>query len=169
MNYTGTESEWGIPLRLDYLILKALSTTQPKRDWAGITIEYFTSMKNMVLLLLALGLHSSIQAQKIRFKLTYTGTDAYVGTMDPKWFDVVSLQLMTNNPEDLEDAAGSMQGGRFGTMDFSIEENRLPTEDKLMMRTNNGWYPIEKLRQKGDKLRLTFDWAYRPEVRPIDL
>ena len=62
-----------------------------------------------------------------------------------------------------------MKGERFGKMDFRIEHNKTGSPEKFMLRTHNGWYPIIKIQQKKGKLKLKFDWVFRPSPALIDL
>lgn len=107
-------------------------------------------------------------AQKIKFKLDRTD-NAYVGIMSPKWYDKVQITPLESDNIQLEGAMGIMEGERFGIMEFSVEKNKTGTSDKLMLKTNNGWYPIESLDFTQEKLKLSFDWGFQPDPRPIDL
>ena len=105
-------------------------------------------------------------AQKIKLKLELQDT-IYKGSMNPKWYEQV--QVKTIQPHQLRGAKGKMQGTRFPTLKFIIEKNKTGTKDSLMIKTNNGWYPIEQLKWTKDQLKLTFDWGFQAPITAIDL
>ena len=107
-----------------------------------------------------------VMAQKLSFKLSYQG-ESYVGKMSPKWYNKVTLT--PSEKGNLENAEGKMEGDRFPTMGFVITKNNLGTDEEWMVRTNNGWYPLSKVKIDGGDLSFKFDWAFRPEPRAIDL
>lgn len=121
-----------------------------------------------VLALLLMVSLNNILAQKIKFKLIRTG-NTYEGTMNPKWFEKVQIRPIAKGPVSLEGALGIMEGERFGTVEFTIEKNKTGTSDELMLKTGNGWYPITTLDCTNPKIKLSFDWGFRPDPRPIDL
>lgn len=132
------------------------------RKLLGIQHQLF-----VLVLLLTIPLNKLL-AQKIKFKLVRTG-DAYEGTMNPKWFDKVKIKPLVKCPISIEGATGIMEGERFGTVEFTIKKNKTGTSDELMLKTSNGWYPISILSFTNYKIRLSFDWGFRPDSRPIDL
>lgn len=121
----------------------------------------------MVILLLTVS-GNDVLAQKIKFKLEHIGDD-YVGTMNPKWYDKIQITPLESDNIQLEGAKGIMEGERFGTMEFIIEKNKTGTTEKWMLKTNNGWYPVANLDFTKEKLKLSFDWGFQPDPRPIDL
>jgi len=107
-------------------------------------------------------------AQKLKFKLTFQDT-AYVGTMNPKWFNEIQITPSGDDPKNLEDADGIMTGDRFGVWTFSIARNTMGTSEDLMIKTSNGWYPLVDVTFKKDKLRMQFDWSFRARATEKDL
>ena len=106
--------------------------------------------------------------QKLKFKLVFKDS-TYEGTMSPKWFEKVQLKPLGENHDEFDGAKGMMEGERFGKMAFSIAQNETGTSEKFMIKTNNGWYPITRLKQKESKLWMAFNWGFRPSPRSIDL
>lgn len=107
-------------------------------------------------------------AQKIKWKLQQQDT-TYQGTMNPPWYDKIQLYIPSQKDYDLEGAYGYMDGSRFGRMDFEIDINITGTEDPWMLKTPNGWYPLEQVQAKSQELRMRFDWGFRPALRKVDL
>ena len=120
----------------------------------------------LILVTILLGT-TKLCAQKIKLKFQYID-ESYIGTMNPKWYDEVQL-TPSESKEKLDGARGIMTGDRFGTMNFSIAENQTGTEEEWMLKTNNGWYPLTKVKFTKDKIFLSFDWGFRAPIRPIDL
>ena len=106
------------------------------------------------------------KAQKIKFTLELNN-ERYVGTMTPKWYDQIQIEQL--HAHQLTGAKGKMQGARFPTMDFEITKNKTGTKDSLMLKTSNGWYPIERLKWSDNQLKLTFDWGFQDPARAIEL
>ncbi|MEP1094798.1 MAG: hypothetical protein ABJG78_06785 [Cyclobacteriaceae bacterium] len=106
-------------------------------------------------------------AQKIQFKLNFVD-GSYVGTMNPKWYEEVQLTL-AEDQKSLVNAKGIMTGGRFGTMNFTVTKNETGTSEDWMIKTNNGWYPLKKVKLTDDKLLMIFNWGFRAPNRKIDL
>lgn len=120
----------------------------------------------MVIVLLSIvGLE--LQAQKIQFKLRYIDK-SYVGTMNPKWYDEVQM-TPNGDRENLGSASGIMTGERFGSMNFTVAKNKTGTTEEWMIKTNNGWYPLTKVKFTKDKFFMSFDWGFRAPVRTVDM
>ena len=111
------------------------------------------------------GIHS-VAAQTIKLNLNKQDS-LYVGSMSPKWFDKVQVQL--HQDHTLVGSQGLMTGPRFGELHFTIEANQLQTLDSLMIKMNNGWYPLIKVKVARNRLQATFDWQYRNPAVEEDL
>ncbi|MEP5613920.1 MAG: hypothetical protein ABJP45_16835 [Cyclobacteriaceae bacterium] len=106
-------------------------------------------------------------AQKIQFKL-YLVDGSYVGTMNPKWYEEIQLTLAEDH-KNLANAKGIMTGERFGTMNFTVTKNKTGTDEDWMIKTNNGWYPLTKVKMTSEKLLMSFNWGFQAPNRNIDL
>jgi len=111
---------------------------------------------------------NNLVAQNLKFKLEFND-NAYLGTMIPKWYDEIQITPKGKDNKQLEGATGIMSGERFGILKFQIEKNNTGTTEKLMIKTNNGWYPVTNLEFRGDKMKMSFDWSFRARAKPIDL
>lgn len=89
--------------------------------------------------------------------------------MKPKWFEEVSIIPKSTNRKELSGANGYMKGKQFDTMHFTIEQNKLGTPQTYMLKTNNGWYPIEKLKLNDSSLKMSFDWGFEAQPAETDL
>lgn len=106
-----------------------------------------------------------VQAQEIAVSLQLQGK-TYSGSVKSNWFDQITLHPVP--PNKLSGAKGSMTGKR-GSMHFEIAENATGSQDALMLKTNNGWYPLRNIEHTSTNLNMTFDWSFRPKFRPIDM
>jgi len=106
-------------------------------------------------------------AQKIQFKLHYID-GSYVGSMSPKWYEEIQLTL-ADDQKNLANAKGIMTGERFGTMNFTVAKNKTGTAEEWMIKTNNSWYPLTKIKMSSDKLLMSFNWGFQAPNRKIDL
>ncbi|MDH3710842.1 MAG: hypothetical protein OER04_13190 [Cyclobacteriaceae bacterium] len=111
------------------------------------------------------GIHS-VAAQTIKLKFKRQDS-LYVGNMSPKWFDKVQVQLKQDHT--LVGSQGLMAGPRFGMLHFTIEANQLQSLDSLMIKLNNGWYPLTNVKFDRNKLQASFDWQYRNPAAEEDL
>ena len=106
--------------------------------------------------------------QKLKLKLEFQ-EGIYSGSMNPKWYEYIQIKPISPLSQKLEGAKGKMQGRRFPSLEFVIEKNKTGTQDALMIRTHNGWYPIEQLTIHKTQLKLGFDWRFKPSLRLVDL
>ena len=120
-------------------------------------------------IVLLLTISSSAFTQKVKFTLEWDGETQYTGTMNPNWFEEVVLRPPGNDKAQLEGSEGLMSGGENGQIGFIYEKNKTGTKQKFMLRTSNGWYPVEKMKLKGDKLMLKWDWGFTAPPTPTDL
>lgn len=127
--------------------------------------HHLKSMKIRIALLLTLFSTSVAFPQTLKFKLTQEN-GSYVGTMKPGWFKKVTI--FADSP-DIEGAKGKMEGGKFGVMQFGIAPNTLGTGDTWMLKTTNGWYPMQDVVFKGKKLTYTFPWDFQAPYTAHDL
>ena len=111
---------------------------------------------------------TGLEAQKIKFKLTYED-GVYKGTMSPRWYNEVQIDPPGEDQRIWKGASGVMAGVRFGVQNFTIETNELGTGDELMIKTANGWYPISSLEFSRDKARVTYDMSFRARATSVDL
>ena len=96
----------------------------------------------------------SLSAQRVKLMLKCDSLTCQ-GTMSPKWYEPVKL-FKISGQKGLSGTHGQLQGKRFGKAHFTIASNTLSSTDSLMIKLNNGWYPISQIKYGKQQLIFGF-------------